>query len=86
MISPTCSVPRNIHFYDRDHPEVVLGGFYQNGSITEANFLAILEILRVADGKPVRVEARASGYIVLGNSQSLATGDYDISCDDMYCR
>ena len=35
----------------------------------------------MTDGKPVRVEARISGYIVTGNNRSLATGDYDIYRD-----
>jgi len=58
-----------------------LGGFYQNGSITEANFLAILEILLVTGGKPVRVKARITGHVVTGSDLSLAAGDYEIYCD-----
>jgi len=76
---------RNTRFYDATNPKVVLGGFYQNDSITEANFLSILEILLVTEGKPVRAQARASGHLVTGNNMPLAAGDYDIYCDSTYC-
>ncbi|KAG0637467.1 hypothetical protein HOY80DRAFT_1138309 [Tuber brumale] len=72
---------RNTLFYDATNPEVVLGGFRQNGSITEANFLSILEILIFAQGKPLRVQARISDYVVTPNDVLLAVGEYDIYCD-----
>lgn len=76
---------RNTHFYDATNPKVLLGGLYQNGSITEANFLSILKILLVTEGKPVRAQARVAGYHVTGNNMPLATGDYDIYCDSTCC-
>lgn len=76
---------RNIRFYDASNPKVLLGGFYQNGSITEGNFLSILKILLVTEGKPVRAQARASGHLVTGNNMPLAVSDYDIYCDGTYC-
>ncbi|KAG0123482.1 hypothetical protein HOY82DRAFT_619227 [Tuber indicum] len=73
---------RNTRFYDAANPEVVLAGFRQNGSISAASLLSILEILLVTDGKPVCVRARASGDIVTRNDISLEVGDYDIYCDN----
>ena len=78
------SALRNTHFYDPTNPEVVLGGFRQNGSITEANFLSFLDILLVTQEGTVRVQARISGYLVTRTKTPLATGAYDIYCDGMY--
>ena len=80
------SALRNTHFYDATNPEAVLGGFRQNGSITEANFLSFLDILLVTQEEcTVRVQARISGYVVTRTNNPLATGVYDIYCDGMYC-
>ncbi|KAG0637468.1 hypothetical protein HOY80DRAFT_972672 [Tuber brumale] len=78
---PDRSALRNTRFYDATNPEVALGGFRQNGSITEANFLSILEILIITEGKPVCVQARISGHVVTRNNKPLAGEDYDIHCD-----
>ncbi|CUS15098.1 unnamed protein product [Tuber aestivum] len=75
------SALRNTYFYDATDPEVVLGGFRQNGSVTEANFLSFLDILLVTQGGTVRVQARISGHIVTRTNVPLATGAYDIYCD-----
>ena len=64
MMSPTRYIVRNAYFCNPANPGVSLGGFYQNGAITERNFLAMLEILLVADRKPLCVQARISGNIV----------------------
>jgi len=84
MSSPTRSAIYNIRFYDATNPKVPLGGVYQSGSITEANFLSFLEILIVTGGKPVRAQERVSGHIVTGSNMPLTLGDYDIYCDSMY--
>ncbi|KAG0131596.1 hypothetical protein HOY82DRAFT_578573 [Tuber indicum] len=60
---------------------VALGGFIQNGSITEANFLDILGIILVFAGSPLCVRARESSHIVSRTDQSLEAGVYDIYCD-----
>jgi len=39
------SLLRNVSFHDATKPDEVLGGFVQNGSITEETFLDILGIL-----------------------------------------
>jgi len=79
------SAVRNTYFYDATDPEVVLGGFRQNGSITEANFLYFLDILLKNPGDTLRVQAKISGHIVTRTNVPLATGAYDIYCDGMYC-
>ncbi|PUU82886.1 hypothetical protein B9Z19DRAFT_1119987 [Tuber borchii] len=65
---------RNVWFHDAAHPNVELGGFFQNGSITEANFLDILEILLVVEGEPgpLRVQERISKHI---NRSSIEISD-----------
>ncbi|KAG0639916.1 hypothetical protein HOY80DRAFT_1015685 [Tuber brumale] len=75
------AVPRNVSFYDATHTNVALGGFLQNGSITEANFLDILGIILVVDGYPLRVQGRISGHTVCRTDVSLQPGVYDIYCD-----
>ncbi|CUS15899.1 unnamed protein product, partial [Tuber aestivum] len=72
---------RNVSFYDAARPDVVLGGFFQNGSITEANFLDILEILLVVTGGPLRVQERISSHLISRTDMQLETGVYDIYCD-----
>jgi hypothetical protein len=71
---------RNVQFYDASAPDVALGGFIQNGSVTEASFLEMLGILLVT-GVPVHVQERASGHIVSMKNNALRTGMYDIYCD-----
>jgi len=77
------SLLRNVHFHDATKPDEVLGGFVQNGSITEATFLDILGILLVVEGNPIRVQERLSGYIVSRTDIPLEKGVYDIYCDSM---
>ena len=84
MFSSARSGIRNIRFYDATNPKVPLGGVYQGGLITEANFLCFLEILIVTAGKPVRAQERVSGHIVTGSNIPLTLGDYDIYCDSTY--
>ncbi|PUU82888.1 hypothetical protein B9Z19DRAFT_1119989 [Tuber borchii] len=69
-----------MRFYNAADPNVVLGGFFQNGSITEANFLDILEILLVVEGEPgpLRVQERISNHIVSRTHVPLKKGAYDI--------
>ena len=50
------SLPRSVTFYDATKPGETLGGFVQNGSITEANFLDILGILLVIEEGPIGVQ------------------------------
>jgi len=40
---------RNVTFYDAASPNVALGGLVHNGSITEANFLDMLEFVLVVE-------------------------------------
>jgi len=77
------SLLRNVYFHDATKPDEVLGGFVQNGSITEATFLDILGILLVVEGNPIRVQERLSGHIVSRTDIPLKKGVYDIYCDSM---
>lgn len=77
------SLLRNITFHDAIHPDVTLGGLYQNGSLTEGNFLDILRIVLVIQLNPLRVQERASGHILSQNDIPLKKGVYDIYCDGM---
>jgi len=75
--------PRSVSFYDSTHPDVALGGFVQNGSVTEANFLDILAILLVVEGSPIRVQERISSHIVSRTDVPLKRGAYDIYSEGM---
>jgi len=77
------SLLRNVYFHDATNPDMALGGFFQNGSITEANFLDILGILLVLEGNPLRVQERASDHIVSRTDIPLKKGVYDIYCGGM---
>lgn len=77
---------RNVHFFDSSS-HAMLGGVFQNGAITESNFIDMLNILLVvvtqspvAPG-PFTVRAR-SGQTISRTSQPLAPGDYDIHVPD----
>jgi len=74
---------RNVFFYDATKPNKILGGLIQNGSITEANFLDILEIILVVAGSPLCVQERISSHVVSRTDMPLETGVYDIYCDGM---
>ncbi|KAG0641261.1 HNH endonuclease-domain-containing protein [Tuber brumale] len=75
------SLVRNVSFHDAANPDVALGGLFQNGCITEANFLDILGILLVVEACLVRVQERISNHIVSRTDVPLKTGAYDIYCD-----
>ena len=80
---------RNVHIHDatRGDEYALLGGLIQNGSITEGNFLDMLEILLVTDGAPIRVEHQAPGceaipdHLVSRTDKRLETGIYNVYCD-----
>jgi len=74
------SLGRNVHFYDASKPGVALGGFIQNGSVTESNFLAMLWVLLITEA-PLRVQERTSGHVVTITNNPLQPGEYDFYCD-----
>ena len=73
------SVGRDVFFYDASSPATALGGLFQNGSVSEANFLGIVLLLN----QPIRVQHRVSGEIVSHRNVVLAPGDYDIHSNSM---
>ncbi|KAG0643111.1 hypothetical protein HOY80DRAFT_1098101 [Tuber brumale] len=75
------SLLRNVSFYNATHPGTALGGLFQNGSLTEGNFVDILEMLLVVEGCPLRVLERISGHIISRTDLPIKTGCYDIYSD-----
>ncbi|KAG0136014.1 HNH endonuclease-domain-containing protein [Tuber indicum] len=72
---------RHVQFYDPSSSDSnALGGFIQNGSVTEANFLHMLGIVLVVEA-PILAQHRISGHVVSGINSRLAVGTYDIHCD-----
>ncbi|KAF8528324.1 hypothetical protein BDD12DRAFT_989334 [Trichophaea hybrida] len=51
---------RNVRFFDETTPDNFLGGLIQNGSLTEKNFLVMLDIVLVTTA-PIRVSAKDTG-------------------------
>ncbi|OJJ42028.1 hypothetical protein ASPZODRAFT_77930 [Penicilliopsis zonata CBS 506.65] len=77
---------RNVHFFDSSTDDM-LGGVFQNGSITEANFIDMLNIVLVIEPQspvaPRSLTVRArSGQTISRTSQPLTPGDYDIHVSD----
>ncbi|GJJ09222.1 hypothetical protein Clacol_003444 [Clathrus columnatus] len=69
-----------------DHPSQpndtrLLGGFIQNGSVTEANFLDMLSILLVVDA-PYNVIRRGDNRLVTRSQNTLPLGEYEVHCND----
>ncbi|KAI2791192.1 hypothetical protein POX_c04048 [Penicillium oxalicum] len=83
---------RNVHFFDGSTGDM-LGGLFQNGSVTQANFIDMLNIVLVIVPRPLveprppivpcplTVKAR-SGQTISRTSQPLTPGDYDIYASD----
>ena len=72
---------RNVFFYDASSPAAALGGLLQSGSVSEANFLQMLDIVLL--NQPIRVLHRVSGEFVSHCNIVLALGDYDIHSNGM---
>ena len=70
----------NVRFFDEANPDIVLGGLVQNGSLTEKNFLAMLDIVLVTTA-PIRVSAKDTGRVVSMVDTRLNVGDYLASCE-----
>ncbi|KAF8534664.1 hypothetical protein BDD12DRAFT_988700 [Trichophaea hybrida] len=71
---------RNVRFFDEANPDVVLGGLIQNGSLTEKNFLVMLDIVLVSTA-PIRVSAKDTERVVSVVDTRLDVGDYLVSCE-----
>jgi hypothetical protein len=74
------SAVRNVHFFDASTGDK-LGGLFQNGSVTQANFIDMLNIVLVIGFRQPTVKAR-SGQTISRTIQPLALGDYDIYAPD----
>lgn len=77
---------RNVHFFDSS-TGALLGGLFQNGSVTQANFIDMLDIILVIVPRlstalcPFTVKSR-SGKTISQTSQPLIPGNYDIYAPD----
>lgn len=70
---------RNVRFYDAS-TATCIGGFYQNGSITEENLIWILsEVFLITDGEHSwTIQHRPSGRTITPSSNPVVLGNYDI--------
>lgn len=78
---------RNVHLYDAS-TGINLGGFYQAGSLTEANLIWMLKNVLVVMSTPVigngwTIKHRQSGRTITSSSDLVATGDYDFYSEGM---
>ncbi|KAK9247048.1 hypothetical protein V1506DRAFT_104241 [Lipomyces tetrasporus] len=71
------AIGRNVHFYHFGQPDNALGGMILSPSVTERDFLFMLEILIDATG-PYRVISRKTGEELATTDNSLNPGHYDI--------
>jgi hypothetical protein len=83
---------RNVHFFNSLTGDM-LGGLFQNGSVTQANFINMLNIVLILVPPPlvephppivphsITVKAR-SGQTISQTSHPLTPGDYDIYAPD----
>ncbi|KAJ8104364.1 hypothetical protein POJ06DRAFT_265190 [Lipomyces tetrasporus] len=71
------SLGRTVHFYNALSPDDALGGLILNQSVTEKNFLFMLEILIVASN-PYSLSLRGSGEVLTPSDAPLKPGQYDI--------
>ena len=68
---------RNVHFHSAS-TGTTLGGFYQQGSLTEATLIWILSnVLLIVEGTWT-VRQRDSGRTLTPSSNPVVPGDYDI--------
>lgn len=68
---------RNVHIYHGASNEI-LGGMRQNGSITEAVFLKILNDILLVTNEPFKVVQRSSGCTIMPTNNILELGNYDV--------
>ncbi|KZF23834.1 hypothetical protein L228DRAFT_282514 [Xylona heveae TC161] len=70
---------RNVHFYNASTGEV-LGGVYQQGSLTQATIIWILKNVLLIVEHDWHMKNRESGSTIEPTSSPLTAGDYDIYC------
>lgn len=74
---------RNVHFYHGATAEL-LGGLYQNGSVTEELFLTMLTDTLLIAPEAIEVKSR-SQQVISATSNPLQPGEYDIFSSGMCC-
>ncbi|KAJ6109314.1 hypothetical protein N7486_001548 [Penicillium sp. IBT 16267x] len=76
---------QNVRFYN-GLTGAKLGGLYQNGSLTHANFLDLLDVFLAvvplqSDAPRTLIAKKRFGEIISPTDKQLITGDYDIFAD-----
>ncbi|KAK9390171.1 hypothetical protein V1515DRAFT_577747 [Lipomyces mesembrius] len=73
----TEDIGRDVQFYLFSEPDRPLGGMRLNPSVSERNFLSMLDILIVASG-PYRVTLRGTGDDLMRRDNAIQPSKYDI--------
>jgi hypothetical protein len=69
---------RNVHYYDTQ-TDTQLGGVFQSGSITNANFFHMLSHVLLDFEGNITIRSRTTDQLMPLNNDRLETGDYNIS-------
>ncbi|KAK9243184.1 HNH endonuclease-domain-containing protein [Lipomyces tetrasporus] len=72
------AIGRDVHFYLFSEPDQPLGGMILNPSVTEKNFLFMLQEILIAASGPFLVTLRSSGVDLIATDNALKPGHYDI--------
>ena len=75
---------RNVHFYNASND--LLGGFFQTGSVKDANLIWILQNVLLVQAEHLTITHRASDRIITPSNNPVVPGDYIISCDGKTSR
>lgn len=73
---------RNVRSFDGANLDVVLGGLILSESLTEKNFLTVLQMIVLVITSPIRVSVGGTGRVVFSMvCTRLDVGDYIINCE-----
>ena len=70
---PSRSTGRDVHIYDANDPNKVLGGLILTNGVTNANFYSMVEVFVVKCEFVLRYE---DGMVVMRDGQALRRGKY----------
>ncbi|KAK9257913.1 OPT oligopeptide transporter protein-domain-containing protein [Lipomyces tetrasporus] len=72
------AIGRDVHFYLFSEPDEPVGGMILNPSVTEKNFISMLEETLIVASGPFRVTLRSTGVDLMRTDNALKPGHYDI--------
>ncbi|KAK9246513.1 hypothetical protein V1506DRAFT_553020 [Lipomyces tetrasporus] len=72
------AISRDLHFYLFSEPDEPVGGMILNPSVTEKNFISMLEETLIVASGPFRVTLRSTGVDLMRTDNALKPGHYDI--------